>query len=152
MENSGLCDVDNQLRSEPPLCSARDYLNVFIFPNLSQLLNLVNVHDYMQTADVVLPLLDVAVGSFDSLTWSELILCEPVPLVFFLCQVVDICWSESVSGAVEFLNMKEMAVDVLNNLVATMAKHKHCITGVLLKSSGNHGLIQALYYRCVIKI
>jgi len=134
MENSKKSDVEDRQYSDSsdtlkPLCSAGDYLDVLIFPNLSQLLDFVNSDVHMQTAVVIVPLLAVAVELFETLTWSELVLCQPIPLVFFLCQVVDICRSASLSGSVTVLNTKETVVDLLKNLVSATAKHRNSIPG-----------------------
>lgn len=106
-----------------PLCQIKDFLSGCVFPDLSHLLGLDSADYFTTLAASILSLLTVAIESFDRLLSSELFDCEPVALVFCLCQVVEICRASCAAGSVDMLSTKDMAVKALGTLVKILTKY-----------------------------
>lgn len=110
-----------------PLCRVREFLDICVFPNMTQLFNLVCVDKYVTAATPVLSLLTIAVEAMEKLTWSELVQCEPVPLVFSVCYVINVCLTTSVTSSAEILPVKELAAGALKGLIAVTCKYRDSV-------------------------
>ena len=124
-------DDGNTLAGRMPLCSSSAFLNICLSPNLTHLLAELSTDGYVNTAQLILPILGMLVESFKGLAWLDLQSCEPIPLIFCLCQIVDTCWAAAcASGSVEVILLKLQAVNVLRGLVTVTSKHRSNIPGI----------------------
>ena len=102
------------------LCCPHEFLHICISPHLHQLFTVVdNIPEFSAMAAPILTLLAVVVESLQACDWPTLWLCDPVPVLLCVCQLVSASrFSNDFSCIV-----REQATLVLDQLVQLLSRH-----------------------------
>jgi len=106
------------------LCYQHEFLHVCICPYLHELFSIVddNIPQFSVLAIPILVLLGVAIESLQGCDWSTLSCCEPIPLLFSVCRLLNATrWGNDDFSSV----VREQALPVLSGLVQLTARHAH---------------------------
>ncbi len=114
------------------LLSSKEFLHECVLPYLDISTLITKSHKSVISLPVSLKLFQITMET-DKLHADWLLECQPLPIVLCLCEIIHFCGASwecyEMTGEFSLVDIKEMAVSILDKVVALLVRNKHLLSG-----------------------